>query len=308
MIGGIVEVAEAGRHLSVHRGFMKVTEDKSELGRVPLDDITALILSGPQITLSKHLIVELAERSAIIITCGKNFHPLSFTLPFGTHFQAAGILHDQIAASEPLKKRIWQKIVRRKIENQAAVLGQFASGHPKIQELTLLVRRVKSGDPENVAAQAARHYWQALMGAGFRRNRISTDANAYLNYGYTVLRAATARATCGAGLHPALGLHHGSSGNAFALVDDLMEPYRPMIDAVARELAREATGEPEETTLDPERKRRLVAVLQKDLISEKGASPLINCLGRMAQSLAASLSEKREMLVLAEMIRPGHLV
>ena len=304
MIGGIVEVAEAGRHLSVYRGFLKVTEDRAELGRVPLDDITALILSGPQITLTKHLMEELAERNAVIVTCGRNWHPLSFTLPFAAHYQAAGVLRDQIAASEPLKKRLWQKVVRRKIENQAMVLRRYAPDHPKISELAVLTQRVKSGDPENMEAQAARHYWPALMGESFRRDRFAKDLNVYLNYGYTVLRAATARAVCGAGLHPALGVHHGSDGNPFALVDDLMEPFRPVVDAVARELA----ADNDEVGLDPERKRCLAAVLQQDLIGEKGATPLVNCLARLAQSLAVSLSEKREALVLAEMKNPGRLV
>lgn len=284
MIGGIVEVAESGRHLSVHRGFLKVSEGRTELGRVPLDDITALILSGPQITLSKRLMTELAERKAVIVTCGRDWNPLSFTLPFGTHFQAAKILRDQISASAPLRKRLWQKLVRRKIVHQMTVLDHYVPRHPKVAELAVLAKRVKSGDPDNMEAQAARHYWPALMGTGFRRDRTRTEINAYLNYGYMVLRAATARATCGAGLHPALGLHHGSDANAFALVDDLMEPYRPMVDAVVHELA----AEDETIDLDPERKRRLVAVLQQDLLGEKGASPLANCLVRLAQSLRSA--------------------
>jgi CRISPR-associated protein Cas1 len=304
MIGGIVEVAEAGRHLSVYRGFLKVTEDRAELGRVPLDDITALILSGPQITLTKHLMEELAERKAVIVTCGRNWHPLSFTLPFAAHHQAAGVLRDQIAASEPLRKRLWQNLVRRKIENQANVLRRYAPDHPKIAELAVLTKRVKSGDPENMEAQAARHYWPALMGGVFRRDRYGNDVNIYLNYGYTVLRAATARAACGAGLHPALGIHHGNDGNPFALVDDLMEPFRPFVDAIARELVVETAV----INLDPERKRRIAAVLQQDLIGEKGATPLVSCLARLAQSLAVSLSEKREALVLAEMKNPERLV
>ena len=111
MIGGIVEVAEAGRHLSVHRGFLKVDDDRTELGRVPLDDITALVLAGPQITLTKQVMVALAERKAVIVICVRDWHPLSMTLPFGAHFQSAGILNDQINAREPLKKRLWQCVV-----------------------------------------------------------------------------------------------------------------------------------------------------------------------------------------------------
>lgn len=294
MIGGIVEVAEPDRHISVHRGFLKVSDETTELGRVPLDDITALILSAPQLTITKNLMVELAERKAVIVTCGHNWHPLSLTLPFAAHYEAAGVLHDQIAASEPLKKRLWQSIVKTKIAHQYAVLERHHPDHPKLAELAVLERRVKSGDPDNMEAQAARHYWTALMGVDFRRDRDAADANGYLNYGYTVLRAAAARAVCAAGLHPALGLHHGARHNPFALVDDVMEPFRPMIDSIAYDMMQEQ----DDYDLTPEKKRRLAAVLQEDLMGERGASPLVNCLGRMAQSLAESLSTKEDTLII----------
>lgn len=304
MIGGIVEVAEAGRHLSVYRGFLKVSESGSELGRVPLDDITALILSGQQITLSKNLLTELAERKSVVVTCGKNWHPLSFTLPFGVHFESAGILHDQIAASEPLKKRLWQKLVKLKIANQAAVLALHGGDPDKQKELTVLASRVKSGDPENMEAQAARHYWRALLGEDFRRERNGGGENNYLNYGYTVLRAACARAVCAAGLHPSLGVHHRNRMNAFALVDDVIEPFRPLVDSIVKSLVDDGG----DGTLDVHEKRAIAAVLQQDLISEKGVSPLVNCVGRLAQSLVRSFTEKNDVLEVFEMKKPGQLV
>lgn len=302
MIGGLVEIAEDGRHLSVHRGFLKVSEEGGEIGRVPLDDISALILSGPQVTLSKSLMVGLAERKAVIVTCGRNWHPVSFTLPFGVHFETAGILRDQIEMSEPLRKRLWQQVVRAKIANQAAVLVRRHPDSRACSELGVLRRRVKSGDPENMEAQAARHYWPALMGSDFRRNREADGKNALLNYGYTVLRAATARAVCGSGLHPALGLHHGSRVNPFALIDDLMEPFRPMIDSVVMDM-------PDvDSEIQPENKRLLAAVLQEDMMLETGLAPVANCLARLAQSLTASLSAKSPALVIAEVRAPGQLV
>lgn len=303
MIGGIVEVAEAGRYISVHRGFLKVSEEDAEIGRVPLDDITALILSAPQVTLSKNLMVELALRKAVIVTCGRNWHPLSMTLPFAAHYEAAGILHDQIGAGAPLKKRLWQSIVRAKIAHQAAVLARHFPGHAKTGELAVLERRVKSGDPENMEAQAARHYWPALMGADFRRDRSLEDTNIYLNYGYTVLRAATARAVCAAGLHPALGLHHGARQNPFALVDDLMEPFRPVVDSVARDLTDGGAAD-----LTPENKRRLAAVLQEDMMGERGLSPLVNCLGALAASVAACLAGRAKQPAIAAIRRAGQLI
>lgn len=300
MIGGIVEVAEPDRYISVHRGFLKVSDCETELGRVPMDDITALILSAPQVTISKNLMVELAERKAVIVTCGRNWHPLSITLPIAAHHQSAGILHDQIDASTPLKKRLWQKIVKTKIAHQAAVLAHHHPEHPKHLELGILERRVKSGDPENMEAQAARQYWTALMGDDFRRDRNAGDANVLLNYGYTILRAATARAVTASGLHPALGIHHHGRHNAFALVDDLMEPFRPMVDSIACDLL----SDPDAVSLPPQTKRDLAAILQEDLLTDRGASPLINCLARMAQSLADSFSGKTDILEIAR-IKPA---
>jgi CRISPR-associated protein Cas1 len=189
-----------------------------------------------------------------------------------------------------------QLLTRAKI----ALISSSGSNEPPVAQITL------TGDPENMEAQAARHYWPALMAAGFRRERAAVDANSYLNYGYTVLRAATARAVCGTGLHPALGLHHGSRVNPFALVDDLMEPFRPLVDAIARDLA-EADGA-QIANLDPDRKRRLAAVLQQDLITKIGSSPLINCLGRLAQSLATSLAAKKDLLDLAQIVPSNRLL
>lgn len=297
-----MDVAEPGRHLSLHRGFLKVSEENIELGRVPLDDITALILSAPQISMTKSLMVALAERKAVIVICGRNWHPVSMTLPFDVHYEAAGVLHDQISASEPLRKRLWQQIVRAKIGNQISALARHAPGSPALEELGILQRRVQSGDPTNMEAQAARRYWPALMGADFRRDRKDGDVNAFLNYGYTVLRAATARAVCGTGLHPALGLHHKSRINAFALVDDLMEPFCPAVDSIAHEIVSESN------TLGPEEKRRLASVLQEDMLAENGASPVINCLSRIAQSLCASLKGGSTALAIPEMRPAGRLV
>ena len=303
MIGGIVEVADEGRHLSVYRGFLKVTSHDVELGRVPLDDITALILSGPQITLSKNLMVELSERKAIIVICGKNWHPISFTLPFEAHYETAGTLRDQIAASKPLQKQLWKKVVQAKIHNQSLILQRHNPSTKVMKRLEILRRKTKSGDPENTEAQAARLYWPELMDSHFRRNRSSGDVNGFLNYGYTVLRAATARAVCAAGLHPALGIHHGSRVNTFALVDDLMEPFRPLVDSAAKDAYGKGDG-----GLTVEKKRAIAAVLREDMITDAGISPVNNCLAKLAQSMAASLANKQADLAIAKVRRPGQLL
>ena len=300
-----MEVADEGRHLSVFRGFLKVTQDDTELGRVPLDDITALILSGPQITLSKNLMVELSERKAIIVVCGKNWHPISYTLPFDAHYESAGTLRDQISASKPLKKQLWKKVVQAKINNQVLILQHHKPETKVVKQLEMLRRKTKSGDPDNTEAQAAKLYWPELMGNQFRRDRSSADINGFLNYGYTVLRAATARAVCAAGLHPSLGIHHGSRVNAFALVDDLMEPFRPLVDSVVKDTYSDGD---KKTGLTAEKKRALAAVLKEDMITDAGVSPVINCLAKLAQSMTASLACKQVDLTIARVREPGQLL
>ena len=304
MIGGIVEISESGRHLSVYRGFLKVTDHTSELGRVPLDDITALLLSGPQITLSKNLMVALAERKAVIVICGKNWHPVSFSLPYKAHFESAGILQDQIKASRPLQKRLWQQIVQAKIDNQTSILLRHNAPSSAIKRLEMLRKKTKSGDPDNTEAQAARYYWTTLMGTNFRRDRLSEGINAFLNYGYTVLRAATARATCAAGLHPALGIHHGSRVNMYSLVDDLMEPFRPLVDSTTKKLLEKDASK----KLSVEHKRIIASVLQEDMLLGMELSPVANCLTKLTRSLASSLASKKAGLTIAQICKSGRLL
>jgi CRISPR-associated protein Cas1 len=166
-------------------------------------------------------------------------------------------------------------------------------------------RRVKSGDPENMEAQAARRYWTELLGPDFRRDFQSGPENALLNYGYSVLRAATARAVCGAGLTPALGIHHHNRKNPFALVDDLMEPFRPIVDKSVREIM---DGEdPPSDDLTPEIKRHLARVLDEDVVLEKGISTVMNALHRLAQTFVKSLRGKDNVLEFPRFKQVGHL-
>lgn len=305
MIGGILEIAEDDRHLSLHRGFAKVSDAEKELGRVPLDLITTVLLTARQITLSKSILSALMERGVAVVCCGGNWHPDGMMLPYSGHHKQAGTLFDQIGLSEPRRKRLWQQVVRAKVRNQRRMLERHAAPPGKIQELTLLESRVRSGDPDNIEAQAARHYWPTLMGNDFRRDIDAPGINGCLNYGYAVVRAATARAVVGAGLTAALGLHHRSRINSFALVDDLMEPFRPLVDGIVREMYGEGLIN---LGLTVEGKRRLVAVLQRDLPGETGMSPLINCLHTLARSYVASLTEKEAALIIPELPSPGLLL
>lgn len=291
MIGRIVEVADDRRHLSLSRGFMVVQDtegERKELGQVPLDDIAAVIANAHGLSYTNNLLVALAERGAPFVLCAANHNAVGMLLPVDGNYQQAKRYDAQIAASKPTHKRLWAEIVRAKLQQQAAALE--AAGAPT-PPLTGLVPKVRSGDPDNIEAQGARRYWTLLFGEGFRRDQDAGSINGLLNYGYTVLRACTARAVVAAGLHPTLGLHHSNEGNAMRLVDDLMEPFRPVIDLKVWLLAR--NGERE---VKPDTKRALVRTLYDGMETSAGATPVMVCAQRLATSLAQVYLGDRDKL------------
>ena len=291
MIGRIVEVADDRRHLFLNRGFMVVQDtdgERKELGQVPLDDIAAVIANAHGLSYTNNLLVALAERGAPFVLCAANHNAVGMLLPIEGNFEQSRRIEAQIAASQPIHKRLWAAIVRSKLEQQATALE--AAGAPTAP-LLALVRKVKSGDPENMEAQGARRYWGLLFGNGFRRDQNGDGLNALLNYGYTVLRATTARAVVAAGLHPGIGLHHSHDNNAMRLVDDLMEPFRPVIDMKVWQLWRNG-----EDTLTPETKRALVRTLYDDMQSNAGATPVMVCVQKLATSVAQVYLGQRDKL------------
>jgi CRISP-associated protein Cas1 len=291
MIGRIVEIADDRRHLSMSRGFMVVNDtegERKELGQVPLDDIAAVIANAHGLSYTNSLLVALAERGAPFVLCAANHNAVGMLLPIEGNYQQAKRFDAQVDAGKPLRKRLWAEVVRAKLQQQAATLE--AAGQPTAP-LTALVAKVRSGDPENLEAQGARRYWTLLLGEDFRRDQNAGSLNGMLNYGYTVLRAATARAIVAAGLHPTLGLHHSNEGNAMRLVDDVMEPFRPIVDLKVWQLANRG-----ETEVTPNTKRALVHTLYDDMQTAAGATPVMACMQRLATSLAQVYLGEREKL------------
>jgi len=288
MIGRIVEIAEDGRHLSALRGFMVVAAGGEELGRVPLADIGVVVVNAHGATYTNNLLVALAERGAGMVLCGPNHHPVAWLWPMvGHHAQAARMLA-QLHATKPLGKRLWQILIRAKIEQQGAVLnalGRQGAG------FRLMARQVASGDPNNLEAQAARRYWPLLFGDDFRRDRDAGGINGLLNYGYTILRSATARAVVAAGLHPSLGIHHRHRANDMCLVDDLMEPFRPLVDLLVTRLV--AAGAIE---VSREAKHALAELTIADMHTSRGVTPLGSCLERLAASLGQAFENSEAAL------------
>lgn len=291
MIGRIVEVADDRRHLSLLRGFLMVAEsdgERQELGRVPLDDIAAVIANAHGVTYTNSLLVALAERGAPFVLCAANHNAVGMLLPIDGNYQQAKRFDAQLAANKPTHKRVWAALVKAKVQQQAAVLA--AVGAPETP-VAVLADRVRSGDAGNIEAQAARRYWGRLFGPEFRRQQDGGGVNAMLNYGYTVLRASTARAVVAAGLHPTLGVHHSNEGNPMRLVDDLMEPFRPIVDLKVWQLSQNGLH-----SVTPEAKRAIVLCLQADMHTNLGVTPLGVCVQRLATSLAQLYLGERDKL------------
>jgi len=274
----IVDIATDGRHLSAYRGFMVVSQDREEVGRIPLDDVAAVIVHAHGVTWSTNLVVALAERGALMVLCGSNHAPVAVCMPLDGHHGQNARIRAQWEAGKPLAKQIWREVVIAKIRWQAAVLE--AHGIPT-QAFDMLARRVRSGDPDNIEAQAARRYWPLLMGGEFRRDRDADGVNGLLNYGYTVLRSLLARSVIAAGLHPSIGIHHANRGNAFALADDLIEPFRPLVDAMVAALVSRGSME-----VTPEAKRAFAGLIAFDLSSDDGTTTVTVAAARLAHSLA----------------------
>ena len=289
----IVDVATDGLGLSLNRGFLVVSREREEVGRVALDDVHAVILHAHGLTWTNNLVAALAERGAPIVHCGANHSPVAVTLPLAGHHAQGGKMRAQWEAGRPLFKQLWRRVIVAKIAMQGSLLA--AHGMAEAGAFSLLARRVRSGDPENVEAQAARRYWPALMGPAFRRDRDAPGANALLNYGYAVMRATVARAVIAAGLHPTIGIHHANRGNAFALADDLVEPFRPLVDALVLSMRDAGVG-----ALDPAVKRRFARLIAFDLRVGGEASPVSVAATRLAQSLARSFQTGVPELALSE--------
>lgn len=279
-LGRVVEIAEDGRHLSRNRGFVVVSAGCEEIGRVPLDDIAAVLATSPATTASCALLAELAERGIPFVLCGRNHAPAGLLWPVAGHHAQQRRMEAQLDRSHALGPVLWAQIVRAKLLRQGWALASIGKPGRVFGRLADLV---EPGDPGNLEARGARRYWPLMMGASFRRDTDGAGLNALLNYGYAVLRAATARSIAAAGLHPGIGIFHRHPHNAMPLADDLMEPFRPLIDLTAREMGEAGTAE-----VTPDSKRTLVAVLGQEEATALGHTPVSTCMMRLAASLAES--------------------
>ena len=206
-----------------------------EKRQYPIEDLGVLLLEHPQITITQALLQALGEAGVVTIICAKNHLPESLLLPLTKHTELVPRLHLQINLKETRRKQLWQNIIKQKIWSQQTQLASWGAKEEE-RKLLRLSDSVKTGDREKNEAQAAGIYWkfffkQFTEGKIPRRDTSSLDSwNGSLNYGYAIIRAATARAIVSAGFQPSLGIFHHRQGNAYCLADDLMEPFRSLVD------------------------------------------------------------------------------
>lgn len=277
MVGRIVELATNGGQVSLDRGFLTISNDNSK-GKIPIDDIEAVITSAFGITYTNAALTALAERGAPLVICGNNYAPTAILISLDGHYAQGKRIAAQAAAQKPQNKQLWAQIIRAKISAQHQILQIYGINSSRLERLS---KSVKSGDSTHTEGQAAALYFRLMFGDNFRRNTDEKGLNSFLNYGYAILRAATSRAITASGLHPSLSIQHESAGDALRLADDLMEPFRPSIDFVVKSLWGNTSHE-----LNPQTKLELAKCLTMDYKTEIGVTPLSVCLSRLCNSLA----------------------
>lgn len=326
MIKRTLEISREPANLSVRDGQLVLKRHGQIVGSVPCEDIGVVLVDHPQTTYTHAALAKLAECDAAVVICGRDHLPAAILLPMVDHSQVVWRLDAQLSVGKPLLKQLWRQLVVAKIRAQAANLS---SDQPAYKKLLALAREVRSDDPMNVEAQAARVYWgnwlwdaeesvadaegdspilpRRLGKIGtvpvFRRDKDLPGLNGFLNYGYAVVRAAVARAIVAAGLLPSLGIHHRNRSNSFCLADDLMEPLRPLVDDRVRELHRQGYEE-----LNQPAKAALLEILVDRVAlgdGEENVGPLMVQLHRYVASLVRCFMGEAKELQIPVAVEPS---
>jgi CRISPR-associated protein Cas1 len=295
LIKRTIEISREAAHVTVQHGQLLLKRDGEVVGRVPCEDIGVVLVDQQQVSYSHAALAALAESDAVLVVCGRNHLPAAVLLPLSDHSQVVWRINEQLAVGKPLKKQLWKQLIQAKIRAQAANLSPRSPARSKLLDYA---RQVRSGDPTNLEAQAARVYWQNwLPEEAFRRDADLDGLNSLLNYGYAVVRAALARAIVAAGMLPSLGLKHSNRSNAFCLADDLIEPLRPLVDDRARELYRQGF-----TELTTEAKAGLLKLLADDVQFGAETGPLFVNLHRFVASLVKCFQGTAKQLEIPAML------
>lgn len=265
-------------------------DDPDNKMTIPIEDIGVVIIENQQVSITIPLMNALVEGNVQVVVCNDRGMPSAMLQSFeGNNLQGEN-LRNQMDAGEVMKKQMWKQIVEAKIRNQAALLDKVGQDGNILKQY---YQNVKSGDTDNKEGIAARRYFTELFGESFLRDRTLPGINVLLNYGYTILRAATARALVSSGLLPAIGIFHHNRSNAFPLADDMMEPYRPYVDEIVYDLAMQGKLE-----LTKDVKAELIQVLYADTLFSKVTRPLSVGLTLTSSSLSKCFAKEQSKLSL----------
>ena len=259
---------------------------------LPIEDVAVVVLDNKQITITSALMAALLDNNVAIIICNDQHMPIGLQLPLDGHNLQSERFRQQIEASEPLKKQMWQQTISAKISGQAAILQE---DDIEVSNMLAWAKQVRSGDADNLEGRAAVYYWRNVFhNPDFIRGQEEAPPNNLLNYGYAIVRAMMARALVSAGLLPTLGIHHHNRYNAYCLADDIMEPYRPCVDRVVKAVMRKIA---DISTLSPSIKRELLSIPFQDVLLDGRRTPLMNAIQLTANSVQKCFSgEARKIL------------
>lgn len=247
-------------------------------GSIPIEDIGFLLIDHPEVYISIPAMNHLVENNTSIIICNTKHLPNGMFMNLNSHHIQQELFRYQIEASQPLKKQLWQQTIQEKILNQGILLEKTTGNK---NQFSYLASKVLSGDTSNMEAVAANAYWKEIFEIKFKRERFGDYPNNFLNYGYAILRAAVARALACSGLLNTLGIHHKSKYNAFALADDIMEVFRPIVDEKVIEISKDF----EEQELNTAIKSELLQITTRTVYFKNEKSPLMVALQKTASSL-----------------------
>ncbi len=273
----VIKIPEIEKVDSLSEDFKKAAEVTR-----PIEDIGVVVLDHKQITITQGALEALLENNCAVITCDSQHLPVGLFLPLVGNTTQNERFRDQLNASIPLRKQLWQQTIQCKIKNQATVLKEFSS--VEIRCMEVWANDVRSGDPDNLEARAAVYYWKNLFShiPDFVRAREGVAPNNLLNYGYAILRAVVARSLVSSGLLPTLGIHHHNRYNAYCLADDIMEPYRPYVDRLVYEITDHYGNENE---LSKDIKAELLSIPTLDVVINGKRSPLMVAVSQTTSSL-----------------------
>lgn len=271
------------------KNLQLVIKTETRESTIPIEDIGYLVIDHPEIYLSIPALNLLIDNNTAVIICNTNHLPNGMFLNLNSHQIQQEIFKNQINASAPLKKQLWQQTITEKITNQGILLQKITS---KNNNFEFLASKVLSGDSSNMEGVAANFYWKSFFEHNFKRERFGDYPNNFLNYGYAILRAATARALSGSGLLNTLGIHHKSKYNAFALADDIMEPFRPIVDEKVAEIMQNYSEQELNTAI----KAELLQILTRTVYFKEEKSPLMVALQKTASSLQQCYTGERKKI------------